>query len=122
MRRMNPERIAHGGSDQNQIATQITTEIATDVRHPFRADWAMLYVAGYGNMMKVGISNAPLRRMATLQTAAPEKLTLFYLAALPTRADARKLETRIHSRLSERRMGISFRHVDGEEEYEGPSP
>lgn len=74
-----------------------------------------LYLAKMGNMVKVGITNDPHRRFATLQTGLPEPLECRYLVFTPSRARALELEKKVHRRLASRRaMGEWFR-IDDED-------
>ena len=69
----------------------------------------MVYVITGASLVKIGISDDPLGRLAALQTASPFRLELAYTAAIAG-GDARALEQAVHTVLAEyRENGEWFR-------------
>lgn len=77
--------------------------------------WACVYLAKLGNMVKVGVTNDPAGRAATLQIGLPEELTMPYIAVMPTRAKALLLEKSVHRQLAHRHARGEWFRVDIEE-------
>lgn len=77
-----------------------------------------IYIVGYGNMMKVGLSRNPLNRLAQMQTGVPEELRFHYLCILPSREAAMKMEAAIHKKLAHRRVRGEWFRIDAEDAAE----
>lgn len=73
---------------------------------------AFIYVIGYGNMMKVGISRNPLNRLSQLQTAVPEDLAIYFLCAMPSRKMVERVEASIHKKLAHRHARGEWFRID----------
>lgn len=78
-------------------------------------EWAAVYLAKFGNMVKVGLTNDPAARLRTLQTGLPEALTMPYLVVLPKREQAVRLEKSLHRQMADRRVRGEWFRIDIED-------
>lgn len=67
--------------------------------------------AGESTRVKIGISQAPMQRLANLQTASPEPLELLY--TMPV-ANARAVEQLLHAKLASYRLQGEWFHLPEE--------
>jgi Meiotically up-regulated gene 113 len=71
-----------------------------------------VYIIADGYCHKVGIANDVARRLATLQTGHPNKLTLVRSFQLPSRAAAMAVESESHDWLARYRVGGEWFEAD----------
>lgn len=75
-----------------------------------------LYVIGNDtNRQKIGISKDVDKRLKNLQTGNPDKLTIHYKIECPTIKHTLKLEKKIHSELSYKRLSGEWFNMTVEE-------